>query len=129
MSFSIPTFRQAFPEFVDPAAYTDAAMNFWAGIAGKLLPADRWDDMLDSATQLFVAHHLVVGVRNQMTADAGGVPGEVKGVLASKTVDKVSMSYDTKSVGLEDAGFWNASIYGVRFLQLARMFGAGGIQL
>ena len=44
-------------------------------------------------------------------------------------MDKVTNSYDTKSVSLTDAGFWNMSMYGVQLMQLARLVGAGPIQL
>jgi hypothetical protein len=129
MSFAIPTFRQVFPEFLDPMSYSDATINFWAGVAAKRLPADRWQDLLDDGTMLFIAHHLAIGKPNEMIAEMGGVPGQVKGVLTSKTVDKVSMSYDTKAATYEDAGFWNGTQYGVSFFQLAMMVGAGGLQI
>jgi len=125
----IPAFRQAFPEFIDPEAYPDFAMNFWADVAARSLRPDRWDDLLTHGTQLFVAHHLVLGKRNEITADAGGVPGEVKGIVASKTVDKASASYDTKAVTSENAAFWNQTTYGQAFWRLVRMAGAGPIQL
>lgn len=123
------TLRANFPEFVDSAPYTDAAIAFWLALGTTLLPADRWGTSLDFGLQLFVAHHLVIGKRDAEAAAIGGAPGEIKGVLTSRTVDKVTQSWDAGTVTLTDAGFWNMSTYGVRFLQLARMIGAGGIQL
>ena len=104
-------------------------INFWATLAGQMLPADRWSDLFTYGTQLFVAHHLTVGKRDQLAAEAGGVSGEIKGPITSKSVDKVSVSYSSQSVALKDGGFWNSTSYGVRFLQLARMIGSGPIQL
>jgi hypothetical protein len=50
------------------------------------------------------------------------------GMVARKTVDKVSVTYDTASAMEEDAGHWNLTVYGTRFIRLARMVGTGGMQ-
>lgn len=122
-------FRQDFPEFASTTDYQDAQVSFWIGQAARLLPADRWEDSLDLGTELFTAHHLAIGRRDQIAAQAGGIPGMVSGPQSSKTVDKVSVSNDASLVSLADAGYWNATSYGIRFLQMARYVGAGGVQL
>jgi len=122
-------FRTIFPEFTDPAKYTDASIEFWMGIAASLVNPDRWGVLTDQGIALVTAHHLVLAQRDQATAGVGGAPGEVKGPTASKSVDKVSVSYDTGAVALSDAGFWNLTTYGVRFMTIARAMGAGGMQL
>lgn len=123
------TFRQDFPEFVSKAIYPDSQVNFYLRVAEKLLPECRWGEMLPYAIELFVAHHLAIGRQNEQAAGVGAIPGAVKGPATSKAVDKVSVAYDAGSVALDDGGFWNLTTYGIRFLQLARLFGAGGVQL
>lgn len=123
------TFRRDFPEFANLTQYPDGAVNFWLSLAATLLPADRWSDLLGYGQELMAAHHLAIAARDQATATAGGTPGAVTGPQTSKAVDKVSASYDTASVSLSDAGFWGMTSYGIRFLQLARIVGAGGVQL
>ena len=123
------TFRADFPEFSSSVTYPDAQVNLWLGHAARLLPSDRWEDSLDLGTELFTAHYLALGRRDQMTANVGGVPGTVTGPQASKSVDKVSSSANTGAVILDNAGHWNMTTYGIRFLQLARMIGAGGVQI
>ncbi|WP_427183534.1 DUF4054 domain-containing protein [Bordetella bronchialis] len=125
----VAKFRQDFPEFADETAYPDAEVTFFSGLAEQLLPECRWGTVWTYAVELFTAHQLVVARRNQQTAGAGGAPGAVSGPTTAKAVDKVSVSYDAAAVTLEDGGFWNMSSYGIQLLQLARMFGAGGIQL
>ena len=120
------TFKSNFPEFTTAS---DGQIDFFLSVAGGMLNPERWSDQLDYGTSLFVAHHLSVAIKNQNTALAGGIPGEVKGVLASKSIDKVSASYDASSVLYEGAGFWNSSSYGIRFWMMAKMVGAGGIQV
>jgi hypothetical protein len=125
----VATFRQDFPEFADATAYPDAEVGFFLSLAEQLLPECRWGTIWPYAVALFTAHQLTVARRNQQTASAGGAPGGVSGPTTAKAVDKVSVSYDAAAVTLEDGGFWNMSTYGIQFLQWARMFGAGGIQL
>jgi Protein of unknown function (DUF4054) len=122
-------FRSVFPEFSCTSTYPEPTVQLWIGLAGKMLNAERWDELIDQGTGLYVAHHLAIGVRDQQAAEVGGVPGAVTGPQTSKSVDKVSVSYDASSVTLADGGFWNMTSYGIRLLQLARYVGAGGVQL
>lgn len=115
-------FRAAYPQFVDATAYPDPAIALQLSLAGKMLPENRWSDLLDHGTGLFVAHYLTVNAKAAKT-------GNVQMPIASKAVDKVSVSYDTSASLIADAGHWNSTVYGVQFIQLARMIGAGGVQL
>lgn len=129
MSFSPGVFRQQFSAFKDPAVYNDTRLNTLATLAVSLMDACRWGDILDFGTMLFVAHHLVLDDRDILAAAAGGSPGEVKGPPTSKTVDKVSASYDATAVTITDANFWNMTVYGIRFYYYLRLVGAGGVQI
>ena len=122
-------FRQDFPEFADTTKYPDSSVNLWLTLAGKTLAEDRWCDYLDIGTELFVAHNLALAAVNQLFASVGGAPGQIKGPVTSKSVDKVSVGYDSGAVALQDGGFFNLTTYGIQFLQYARMVGTGGIQL
>lgn len=114
-------FRTDFPEFADTAKYPDSMVNFWLNLAGVMLNAARWADLLDFGTELFVAHQLVLASRNLKTAGGSVAP------VSSKSVDKVTVSYDTSAVKLDNAGHWAATNYGQQFWQLAMMAGAGGV--
>lgn len=129
MAVTVASFRADFPEFTSNTAYPDATVAFWLGLAGKMLSADRWGDLTDYGIELFVAHNITLAARDLKTADAGGFGGSGAGVTSSKTVDKVSVSYDTAAATIEGAGNWNLTTYGTRYIQLARLVGAGGVQL
>lgn len=122
-------FRQLMPEFNDPGVYSQAIINMWLTVAANFFNTDRWGSLLNYGAQLFIAHHLVLGKRNQDTVANGGNPGELKGPLSSRTIDKVSSSYDTGAISLSDMGFWGLTTYGLELIQLYRQFGAGGLQL
>lgn len=122
-------FRADFPEFADKTKYPDSLVQIWLTVAVSLVNPLRWMELTNLGMELVTAHHLVLAQRDQAAAAVGGAPGEVKGPTASKSVDKVSVSYDAGAATLDDAGFWNLSSYGIRFLTLARCMGAGGLQL
>lgn len=120
------TFKTIFPEF---SATADPTITFFITVGEGLLNAERWDDQLDYGLALFTAHHVAIANKDYTASVAGAAPGAVQGVVTSKSVDKVSVSYDGTLGSYEGAGFWNQTNYGVRFYQLARMVGAGGYQL
>lgn len=122
-------FRTDFPEFADTTAYPDGQVNLWLGLGAKLLPVDVWLDLTDLGLELFAAHNLILGRQDQAKAARGGQPGQASGVLVAKAVGNVSASYDTGVVTLADAGAWNLTTYGTRFLQFARLVGMGPAQL
>lgn len=121
--------RRDFPEFADAAKYPEPMVQFWLNLAVLSLPELRWGDWWAIGQELFAAHQLVVAANNIKVAGRGNTPGVVSGPVASKSVDKVSVSYDAGAVALTDGGFWNLTTYGIQFLQMARMVGAGGVQL
>lgn len=122
-------FRQSFPEFADATQFPDAVVQIWLTVAVSLVNPLRWCELTDIGVGLVTAHHVALATRDTNTAAVGGVPGQVVAPQASKSVDKVSASYDTSAVTLDSAGFWNSTMYGIRYLTLARMMGAGGIQI
>ena len=84
---------------------------------------------MDIGVSLYAAHYLTIGRRNELAAQRGGVTGNVEGPKSAKAVDKVSASMDTKAVTIENAGFYNLSVYGIQLFQLARYVGAGPVQV
>ena len=86
-------------------------------------------ELTNIGIELVTAHHLVIALRDQTAAAVGGVPGVMTGPTSAKAVDKVSTSYDTSAATLDNGGFWNLTSYGARYLSLARMMGAGGLQV
>lgn len=135
------TFRLYLPEFISTVTYPDSAVNFWIAIAGIMLPKQTWGlgsptavspptTMLDIGAALFVAHNLVLEARNQKAVNAGGIPGGgAGGPVTSESVGGVSRSYDTSAAINLDAGPWNLTTYGTRFVFMARLVGKGPIQL
>jgi Protein of unknown function (DUF4054) len=142
------SFIADFPEFDpaqlppvgDPNPFGQSAFAFWLNLATMLLNQYRWGSpsavassppatLVDVGYELFVAHNLVLEKQAYDTAIRGGAPGITTGPVASKTINGVSVSYDV-SAGLNGGdGHWNLTTFGIRFVSLVNMVGAGGVQL
>jgi len=118
-----------FPEFSNTTNYSQGQVEFYLNLGYQLCSSSRWGSLQDYGVQLFTAHRLAVGRQRVKGAANGAVPGITQGVVAGKSVDKVSVNYDANNVTLEKGGDYNLTTYGIEFLRLARMVGAGGAQL
>lgn len=129
MAVTAASFRVDFPEFKSAKLYPDSQINFWLSLAGAMLSVPRWANMLDAGTELFIAHNLSLGRRNQAESANGAPPGAQVGPLNNKSVDKASAGYDVSAGVNPDDGHWNLTNYGTRFIWLLRMVGAGPVQV
>ncbi len=129
MTFTAGLFRVLYPEFRDTVAYPDQVVDYWAGIAQAQVLKCAWRKQWLTGVYLYTAHQLVLWMQNQRTANAGGVPGQSGGIANTKTVGQATIGYDTASSSEKDAGYWNLTNYGKQFIHMARIFGAGAIQL
>lgn len=123
------TFRDQFPVFSSTSTYPDTEIQFWIDLAAKLHSVERWGDLYDYGVSLFVAHNLSLEFSSTSAAAAGQAPGQVVGALSSASVDKVSYSRDASSAMDPKNGHWNLTTYGLRWVKLVRMVGAGPIQV
>lgn len=85
--------------------------------------------LADFAVELFVAHNIVLEKQAAAAAAIGGDPGVNVGIINNKSVGGVSVGYDVSSVVEDKGGYWNKTIYGMRFLRLARFKGSGPVQI
>lgn len=126
--------------FGSRANYPDEAINYWLAIAGLMLNQDRLGlpsqtadapptTKLDFLTELFVAHNLVLERQAAVAASTGGFPGTQQGVVSSKSVGAVSISYTVAEIAELNSGYWAETTYGLRFLRFVRFFGAGPVQI
>lgn len=125
MTVTPTTLRALFPEFASTTAYPDASITSWLAVAALQLDPGRWGTLLDFGTTLYACHRIALAARNAKIAQFGGNPGQASGPVSSKSVDKVSESFDTASASEEGAGFWNLTTYGQEYIRLARQVGAG----
>ncbi|RKT94327.1 UNVERIFIED_ORG: uncharacterized protein DUF4054 [Pantoea allii] len=129
---NLPTvgqFRTDFPEFSSDTLYPDPQVQFRLNLADIQLDQNRLGSLFPYMVELFVAHYLTLQAGDNRSAALGRAGGSSSGIVSSKSVDKVSVSYDNSSTLNPAAGFWNNTRYGAEFYQTICMFGAGGRQL
>lgn len=104
---------------------------FWG--APSAVPSSPPTTTADFATEMWVAHQLVLEKQAVDQARNGGDPGTKIGVISSKSVNGVSVSFDVGSVAggsmQENAGYYNQTVYGMRFYRLMKIRGSGPIQI
>jgi hypothetical protein len=101
---------------------------FWG--ASSLTANSPPTSIADFATEMFAAHQIVLEKQALDAARTGGDPGTKIGIISSKSVNGVSVSFDNSAVNdIKGGGYYNQTIYGKRFYQLAKIRGAGPIQI
>lgn len=130
---SLPTpeqFRAAFPQFANETTYPAPIIQMRINLADVLLSESRFgEDIFPYVVGLYVAHYLYLYAADMRGVTVGTAGGSNSGVQTSKSVDKVSVSYDASATLDPNAGFWNNSRYGSEFWEYLMLFGAGAIQL
>lgn len=123
-------FRELQPGFGDSSVYTDEAIGLYLTLAASMLDPNRWYDWRPLGMALMVAHWLSLDAREVAIAKRGGIPGQgAIGILSSKSIGSVSASYDVSSGSETDAGQWNMTTFGRRYIHMARLVGMGGVQI
>lgn len=128
MAVTVVKFRADFPEFANASTFPTAQVQFYIGIAALLL-GPRWGNLLDFGTELFVAHNLSVEFESTRAAARGANPGAIVSPVTGGAVDKVSYQRAASSVLDPKNGHWNLSQYGLRYIRLVSMVGAGPVQV
>ena len=113
--FDLNVFLQNFPQFGDVNIYPPEIINFWVGYGSNFFNKTRWGTLYPYGFQLLLAHNLLVSKDN----------GQVNGIINNKSVDSVSAGYELNALLIEDAGFYNKTVYGIQYIQLAQQIGAG----
>lgn len=121
-------FRADFPEFANTTVYPDATLTLWLGAAPNFVNECRWGTLSTLGMELWAAHNIVLSARDQDAVAVGGQPGEMTGPVAAKAIDRVSVSYSPADAAMQNGKDFNLTTYGVRYLKMARMMGAGGSQ-
>jgi hypothetical protein len=130
-------FTTDFPEFANTTTYPRSSFSFYQNFARLMLtfvwgaPAALGQplELYDIGCELFIAHNLALEAMNQKAAAVGGVPGLSTGPVSSKGAGAVSISYDT-TAGIEpDAGHWNLTTFGTRFISMLRLLGSAPMQV
>lgn len=111
-------FHKFFPEIKE----SDEVIEVQLCLGEHFVDKNLWRDTWIYGVCLFAAHNVALAAR-------ASSPGEVTGIVTSKSVGPVSKGIDTGAATFNDAGFWNATTYGQKYFYFLQIFGATGTQL
>jgi hypothetical protein len=107
--------------------YPDGVVQLYIDTGSIMCTHYIWGRMRQMGVELFTAHML--SLQQYSIRAGGGIPGAGIGPVQSKSVSKVSVSYDTALGAIEGGGPWNLTIYGSQFLWFVNLVGTGGFEV
>ena len=135
ITITLTQFLTDFPEFAATSGppnpnFPASTFNYYFNLAQLLLdPQGRISDWVNQFAEQFIAHHIALEMLAANDMNAGSVPGVAKGPIAGKSAGDVSIAYVPGATIEVDAGHWNYTVYGQRFIRMLKMVGAGPLQL
>jgi hypothetical protein len=119
-------FLSFFPEFSDTTLYPKTMVDAWIPPSVMQMNQYRFGDQYNLAVCLYIAHNVVLSAREYQASHSGkSIVGDTRGPTSSKSIDKVSVSYDSGASSIDGAGAYNATSYGQRLYKLIQSFASG----
>ena len=132
-SYTAKDFYSVYPQFFHPSdepgepipIVPPAVMQIYVNLAHSCISYAIFRDAWFMCMGLFIAHWLALYLQ---TAD-DPLAGDTTGLISSKSVDGVSVSYDNNAVAadMEGFGMYKATSYGEQLVTFAKMMGLGGL--
>ena len=122
-AFEPAAFRAAFPEFADPEKWPDAVLERLNGTALVHIPAKPGKRLHGAARELAIAYMTA----HLLKLERAAVAGDTAGLVASASVDKVSVSLSPPPVQSQREWWYALTPYGAALQALLRSKAAGGL--
>jgi hypothetical protein len=119
--YSADDFLRIYPQFKD---VPEEVIAMYLKLADSSLIFAKWNEWWEAGMGLYIAHFLTLWLQ-----EAKRQPGTIgTGLVASKSVDGVSVSYDNTMLNnLADWGAFSLTSFGAQLVTLAKMVGMGGM--
>jgi hypothetical protein len=137
--FNAYDFKKLYPQFWDASGallVPKAVLDMYIAFAESFIKISRYHDAWRVCMSLAIAHFLTLYLRTMTSDPDGGAASVIKtaethGLVASKSVDGVSVSYDfsTALADLDGWANWKTTEYGIQFITLAKNFMRGGMYI
>ena len=116
------------------AVLPDRQLERFVQMAHSVVKECRWHEFWREGMRLFIAHFATLYVSSSAADDSPAAiasAGAARGMVSSKSVEDVSVSYDLSTVlsDLDGWGAWKETIYGEQFATYARRLGMGGMYI
>lgn len=137
--FSAEDFKEIYPQFWDNEGkplVPEAVLEMYIAFADSFVKESRYHDAWKVCMCLVIAHFLVLYLRTMSAdPDSGAVSvikaAETKGLVASKSVDGVNVSYDfsTALADLDGWADWKTTEFGIQYITIAKNYMRGGMYI
>lgn len=146
--FTITDFAEIYPQFftveyVQPKSrkkqckqvpiIPESVINTYIELAHACVKESRFRESWKVCMGLFVAHFITLYLETAANPEGSNIAkaGQAGGLMSSKSVDGVSVSYDYSQVmnDLEGWADWKSTAYGVQLATWAKMFSLGGMYI
>ena len=131
--FYLEDFYAIYPQFQGLDELPDMIVQMYIDFANEVVNIERWGKQWKLGMCLFVAHfcsvYLMSFVENNSEAAAVIAAGQSKGLISSKSVGDVSVSYDF-SLAMQNVDTWgqfNLTLFGNQFVSIAKLNSKGGM--
>ena len=131
--FYLEDFYAVYPQFQGLDELPDMIVQMYIDFANEVVNIARWGKQWKLGMCLFVAHfcsvYLMSFVENNSEAAAVIAAGQSKGLISSKSVGDVSVSYDF-SLAMQNVDTWgqfNLTLFGNQFVSIAKLNSKGGM--
>ena len=125
--FVMSDFLKIYPQF--ETVLPEEIIQMYLDFAHRCIKYRRWKNGFQIAISLFTAHFCTLYLQSFSDSTAQSVINaeQSKGLVASKAVDGVSISYDyaTALQGLSEWGGWTMTTYGTQLVMLAKLYSKG----
>jgi|GEM_PF-405946 len=144
-AFTAANFTAFYPQFIDlqegaaKIGYTlklvipDAAFTIFLAEANGRVQENRWHSQWLGGMCNYIAHKATLYLAATTVRDVQGLIASSmpRAVMTSKSVDGVSVSYDTESIArdLDGYGDFKSTTYGQQFASTAKLLGKGGMMI
>jgi hypothetical protein len=137
--YTAADFLALYPQFGETDAgqrvVPEANLGMYLEFAHACLQSERWKSAWKMAVGLFVAHWCTLYLMSAADPNGGAAGvlahGQTQGLVASKSVGDVSVSYDFSAATQDLSGWasWTQTAFGAQLATLAKVVGKGGMYL
>lgn len=137
--FTSADFREIYPQFWDAEGnclVPKEVLDMYIAFVDSFVKVSRYHEAWKVCMCLAIAHFLVLYLRTMNADPDSGAVGvikaaETRGLVASKSVDGVSVSYDfsTALADLDGWADWKTTEYGIQFITYAKAFMRAGMYI
>lgn len=137
--FTLEDFYSIYPQFgkddEGKQAVPEIMIETYIDMANSCIKESRWHKSWKVGMSLFIAHFCTLYAQSSSDVNAGlsGIikAGSTKGLDTSVSVGSVSVSTDYSITMSNLSGYngWQLTLYGQQLIQLARLYGKGGMMI